>query len=216
MNMTINKFKSIVNSDKVLFKFLDELKSYPQLKAQYQNDLTSIYLSTEHLTKKDIKRKKAEANEITNGKISNNEINKLTDFEKRVNETQKIINEIVNKRGSKCYKYFLSDIKKYEQLSEKPILYVRNLTKYYKSKKTPTISALNFNVYPGEFHAFIGANGAGKTTTIKCLITSYYNWSGTILINGKKNETEAAKKNIGYIPEKASFPECFSTFSYLK
>lgn len=238
MNMTINKFKSIVNSDKVLFKFLDELKSYPQLKAQYQNDLTSIYLSTEHLTKKDIKRKKAEAkekykleceklkafqdsikecaNEITNGKISNSEINKLTDFEKRVNETQKIINEIVNKRGSKCYKYFLSDIKKYEQLGEKPILYVRNLTKYYKSKKTPTISALNFNVYPGEFHAFIGANGAGKTTTIKCLITSYYNWSGTILINGKKNETEAAKKNIGYIPEKASFPECFSTFSYLK
>lgn len=238
MKMTSAKLNSIVKSDAELFKFLDELKSFPQLKAKYHNDLTSIYLSTEHLTKKDIKQKKQEVkeeykleygklvefqnsikecvDELTHGKISHNGTNKLTDFEKRVNETQKIINEIINKRGSKCYKYFLSDIKKYEQLKDKPILYVRNLTKYYKSKKTPTISTLNFDVFPGEFHAFIGANGAGKTTTIKCLITSYYNWSGTILISGKKNETETAKKNIGYIPEKANFPERFSTFSYLK
>ena len=238
MNINKAKFNSIVKSDAQLFRFLDELKSFPQLKANYHNDLMNIYLSAEHLTKKDIKYKKQEAKEkyksecekleglqnyikkcvdkITHGKISHKKISKLSDFEKRVNETQKIINEIINKRGSKCYKYFSSDIKKYELLNKKPILYVRNLTKYYKSKKTPTISALNFDVFPGEFHAFIGANGAGKTTTIKCLITSYYNWSGTILISGKKNETEAAKKNIGYIPEKASFPERFSTFSYLK
>ena len=31
MNMTKTKFKSIVKSDAELFKFLDELKSFPQL-----------------------------------------------------------------------------------------------------------------------------------------------------------------------------------------
>ncbi|MBQ6280085.1 MAG: ABC transporter ATP-binding protein [Mycoplasma sp.] len=101
-------------------------------------------------------------------------------------------------------------------MKNKPILYVRNLTKYYKTKKIPTIDALNFDVYPGEFHAFIGANGAGKTTTIKSLIGAYYKWSGTILIDGKINESEEAKRQICYIPEKANFPERFSAFSYLK
>ena len=232
MMMTTKKFNELLKSDEVLFKFLDELKSYPQLKAKYHNVLTDIYLAVEHLTKNDIKERKKQVKhnyllEVAQLEAFQNSIkdcaNQLiasksdsAEFATKVNETLKIINEIINKRGAKCYKYFESDIKKYDQLKEKPILYVRNLTKYYKSKKTPTISALNFDVFPGEFHAFIGANGAGKTTTIKCLITSYYNWSGTILIGGKKNETEAAKKNIGYIPEKASFPERFSTFSYLK
>jgi ABC-2 type transport system ATP-binding protein len=62
----------------------------------------------------------------------------------------------------------------YKQLKRKPILYVKNLTKHYFGRKAPAINNISFNVYPGEFHAFIGANGAGKTTTIKCLIGAYY------------------------------------------
>jgi ABC-2 type transport system ATP-binding protein len=73
------------------------------------------------------------------------------------------------------HKYDERDIKVYSQTKPEPILFVKNLTKKYLGKKKPAISAISFNVYPGEFHAFIGANGAGKTTTIKCLIGAYAN-----------------------------------------
>ncbi|GHU49345.1 hypothetical protein FACS189459_0620 [Bacilli bacterium] len=113
-------------------------------------------------------------------------------------------------------KYFTNDINEYNNLDKKPILFVRNLTKRYPLKKAPAINNLNFNVYPGEFHAFIGGNGAGKTTTIKSLIGAYSNFNGTILIDGHKNNTKEAKKAIGYIPETARFPDNFSAFEYIK
>lgn len=106
-------------------------------------------------------------------------------------------------------------VDRYKQLGRKPILYVENLYKKYPGKKKPTINNISFNVYPGQFHAFIGANGAGKTTTIKCLIGAYARWSGTVLINGRKNTTVDAKTFLGYIPENARFPARMSCFSYL-
>lgn len=127
----------------------------------------------------------------------------------------KTLTELILHRGDRNTKYYQSDIKEYKEMKNKPILFVRNLTKFYGRKKIPNIDCLNFDVYPGEFHAFIGANGAGKTTTIKSIIGSYYNWSGTILVNGKQSLTEEAKKKIGYIPEKAVFPENFNTYEYL-
>lgn len=107
------------------------------------------------------------------------------------------------------------DIKEYNGLKRKPILFVKNLTKKYPFKPKPAINNISFSVYPGEFHAFIGANGAGKTTTIKSIIGAYANWNGTILINGAANTTIEAKKELGYIPEIARFPEKFSTYEYI-
>jgi ABC-2 type transport system ATP-binding protein len=72
-------------------------------------------------------------------------------------------------------KYNNADLQEYEAMKEKPILFIRNLSKRYLFKKNPTIDHISFNVYPGEFHAFIGANGAGKTTTIKSIIGAYAN-----------------------------------------
>jgi ABC-2 type transport system ATP-binding protein len=68
-----------------------------------------------------------------------------------------------------------NDIAEYSSLKVKPILYVKNLTKKYFGRKTPAINNISFEVFPGEFHAFIGANGAGKTTTIKSIIAAYAN-----------------------------------------
>lgn len=109
------------------------------------------------------------------------------------------------KEGIACYK----------ELKNKPILYVRNLYKKYPKKKSPAIKHISFNVYPGQFHAFIGANGAGKTTSIKSIIGAYARWSGTVLIDGHKNTSVEAKKSLGYIPENARFPARMSCFSYL-
>lgn len=229
MKIDVLHFKQLLDSDDKLFKFIDSIVSYPSLKAQYYHDINDIRLSSKHLTRKDIRNKKEEIKEVyKNGKKNNIELlDSINECAKdtvilesypasRISETINIIKEIVEKRCCKIHKFFQSDMKRFNKLKQKPILYVRNLTKYYKSKKVPTIDALNFDVYPGEFHAFIGANGAGKTTTIKSLIGSYYKWSGTILIDGKPNISEEAKRQICYIPEKANFPERFSAISYLK
>lgn len=106
-------------------------------------------------------------------------------------------------------------IAQYQKLNPKPILFVENLYKKYPRKKKPAINNISFNVYPGQFHAFIGANGAGKTTSIKSIIAAYARWSGTVLINGKKNTSIDAKKHLGYIPENAKFPTKMSCMSYL-
>ena len=118
-------------------------------------------------------------------------------------------NVFINKQNTK------NGIDHYNQLKYKPILFVENLYKKYPGKKKPTINNISFNVYPGQFHAFIGANGAGKTTSIKSIIGAYARWSGTVLINGKKNTSIEAKKSLGYIPEKARFPQRMSCYSYL-
>lgn len=101
--------------------------------------------------------------------------------------------------------------------NKKPIVQVINLTKHYKNRKVPAINDISFNIYPGEFHAFIGANGAGKTTTIKSIIGAYsnYNIKGEILIDSKKNYDVEAKIKVGYIPEYALFPKKIKTREYL-
>lgn len=98
---------------------------------------------------------------------------------------------------------------------QKPVLEVINLTKLYKNRNKLAINNLNFKVYPGEFHAFIGDNGAGKTTTIKSIIGSYSNYSGTIFINGIDNRDIESKQKLGYIPEIARFPVRINAFDYV-
>ncbi|WP_033159761.1 ABC transporter ATP-binding protein [Mycoplasmoides alvi] len=97
----------------------------------------------------------------------------------------------------------------------KPILSVQNLTKQFGKKQKPAITNVSFNVYPGQFHAFIGANGAGKTTTIKCIIGAYAKKEGSIFIDGILNVKPESKSKIGYIPEYTKFPKHFTTFEYL-
>ena len=65
------------------------------------------------------------------------------------------------------------------------------------------VNHLSFRVEKGQIYGFLGPNGAGKSTTMN-IITGYLaTTEGTVLINGHDilEETEEAKKCIGYLPE---------------
>ena len=141
-------------------------------------------------------------------KLSNNEISKK-DFKSQIIQMLNYEKEIDTRKTS---------IKRHDvKISGEPIVSIENLTKHYKGRTNPAINNISFNIYPSQFHAFIGANGAGKTTTIKSIISAYSNkkYKGEIKINGCLNFTANGKSVLGYIPEEAKFPKKMSTKNYL-
>lgn len=78
---------------------------------------------------------------------------------------------------------------------------VKDLTKKYGHQLA--VDHLNFTIEPGRIYGFLGPNGAGKSTTMN-IMTGYLGaTSGTVTINGHDilTEPEAAKRQIGYLPE---------------
>ena len=78
---------------------------------------------------------------------------------------------------------------------------VKNLVKRYGSHLA--VEGLSFRVEKGQVYGLLGPNGAGKSTTMN-IITGYLSpTEGEILVAGHDivEESEAAKKSIGYLPE---------------
>ncbi len=84
---------------------------------------------------------------------------------------------------------------------------VQNLVKNYG--KVPALRNVSFEVPKGMSFGIIGPNGAGKTTAFKCLLGLVRPTSGSITIAGMDISTrpKAVKELIGYLPQRASFPE---------
>lgn len=81
---------------------------------------------------------------------------------------------------------------------KKPIVSVQDYSLTIGDKRI--VEQLDFEVFPGEVFAFLGANGSGKTSTIRSLLGIYGASSGTLLVNDKKLTPEAAEI-VGYLPE---------------
>jgi len=79
----------------------------------------------------------------------------------------------------------------------------KSLCKSYGHFKA--VDDLSFKVESGQVLGFLGPNGAGKSTTMKMLTGFLAPTSGTALINGVDvvENSVAARKNIGYLPEGA-------------
>jgi ABC-2 type transport system ATP-binding protein len=79
----------------------------------------------------------------------------------------------------------------------------KSLSKYYGPIKA--VDDLSFTVEEGQVLGFLGPNGAGKSTTMKMLTGFLTPTSGTALINGIDvvENSVAARRNIGYLPEGA-------------
>lgn len=62
---------------------------------------------------------------------------------------------------------------------------------------------LSFEIDEGHVYGFLGPNGAGKSTTMNIITGCLSATSGKVSIGGHDilNETKAAKKLIGYLPE---------------
>jgi ABC-2 type transport system ATP-binding protein len=77
------------------------------------------------------------------------------------------------------------------------------LTKNFGS--IAAVSGIDLKVVKGEVLGFLGPNGAGKSTTMKMIAGYLAPTSGRVSICGHdvENDTIAAQKNLGYLPEGA-------------
>ena len=78
---------------------------------------------------------------------------------------------------------------------------VEHLVKKYGS--LTAVDNLSMKIEPGHIYGLLGKNGAGKTTTMN-MVTGYIGaTSGSVKVCGHDifKEAEAAKKEIGYLPE---------------
>ena len=64
------------------------------------------------------------------------------------------------------------------------MLKVEHVTKYYGD--LCAVNDLSFEVADGEIFGLLGLNGAGKTTTFRMIMGLIDDYTGTILLDGKK------------------------------
>jgi ABC-2 type transport system ATP-binding protein len=82
------------------------------------------------------------------------------------------------------------------------MILLEGLTKRYGA--FTAVHPMDLHVRPGELFGFLGPNGAGKTTTIRMLTGVLRASAGRVVIGGHdlEREPEAAKRQLGYIPDR--------------
>lgn len=93
---------------------------------------------------------------------------------------------------------------------------LKDISKKYGDFKA--VDNLNLTVERGEIFGFLGPNGAGKTTTIKMISGVLEPSTGTVTIGGidMVKQPEAAKRKIGFIPDRPYLYEKLTGMEFLK
>ncbi len=93
---------------------------------------------------------------------------------------------------------------------------VKGLTKYYGDYAA--IEDVSFRVERGEIMGFLGPNAAGKTTTMRIIAGFMPPTAGTALVGGIDvvQDSVAARKRLGYLPEQVPLYEDMSVREYLE
>ena len=96
------------------------------------------------------------------------------------------------------------------------MIQVQNLTKRYG--KFLAVDDVSLDVPHGEIHGFLGPNGAGKTTSIRIIAGLLKPSSGRIVIDGHDlgREPEAAKRALGFIPDRPFLYEKLTAAEFLR
>ncbi|MFO1397486.1 MAG: ABC transporter ATP-binding protein [Burkholderiales bacterium] len=86
-----------------------------------------------------------------------------------------------------------------------PVIDVHDLSKTFGDKRV--VDHLSMRVARGEIFGFLGPNGSGKTTSIRlmCGLLTPDEGSGTCLGYDIRTQSEAIKRNVGYMTQRFSF-----------
>ena len=93
---------------------------------------------------------------------------------------------------------------------------VESLVKTFGSFRA--VDGVSLEVAAGEIHGFLGPNGAGKTTTIRMIAGLLKPTSGRVTIAGRDlaREPEAAKRSLGFIPDRPYLYEKLTAAEFLR
>jgi ABC-2 type transport system ATP-binding protein len=80
------------------------------------------------------------------------------------------------------------------------------------------VDDVSLEVPAGEIHGFLGPNGAGKTTTLRMIAGLLQPTRGRVEIDGRDlaREPEAAKRALGFIPDRPFLYEKLTAFEFLR
>lgn len=97
------------------------------------------------------------------------------------------------------------------------VLEVKDLSKKYRKSTVFAVQRVSFTVSAGEVVGLVGSNGAGKSTIIKSVIGVLPFEEGTIKVGGYDiaEQSECAKKLIGYVPDDHSVYEKLTGREYI-
>jgi len=96
------------------------------------------------------------------------------------------------------------------------VILVESLVKTFGSFRA--VDGVSLDVKPGEIHGFLGPNGAGKTTTIRMIAGLLKPSAGRVSIDGHDlaKEPEAAKRALGFIPDRPFLYEKLTAAEFLR
>jgi ABC-2 type transport system ATP-binding protein len=96
------------------------------------------------------------------------------------------------------------------------VILVESLVKTFGSFRA--VDGVSLDVKAGEIHGFLGPNGAGKTTTIRMIAGLLKPSSGRVTIDGHDlaSEPEAAKRSLGFIPDRPFLYEKLTAAEFLR
>ncbi len=97
-----------------------------------------------------------------------------------------------------------------------PVLSLSGVVKRYGS--FTAVKGIDLEVAPGEIFGFLGPNGAGKTTTIRMVAGILKPTAGVLRVAGHDlgEEPGAAKRRLGYIPDRPFLYEKLSGGEFLR
>ena len=101
------------------------------------------------------------------------------------------------------------------------VIETKQLNKVYegvfRGQDVHALKDLDLIIESGEIFGYLGPNGSGKTTTIKLFLGLIFPTSGAIEILGSRDISSARiKRNIGYLPEGAYYPDFLKGEEVLK
>jgi len=102
-------------------------------------------------------------------------------------------------------------------MSERPIIEIKELTKFYKGKDAPAINNISLDIFQNEIFGLLGPNGAGKTTTISILCGLFPPTRGEVFIDGMelRSNLDRIKHIIGVVPQDLALYPTLTTMENL-